>query len=87
MEGIQLIRGLLQPQDQIIGQQLDNVLIEGLILLVTAIWLDQHMLQTIFRAVLGIDDQIPEELVHVGLENITEIDRVIDLCEDQHEVL
>ena len=82
MEGIQLIGGLLQPQNQIIGQQLYNILIKRLILLVTAIRLYQHMLQTILRAVLGVDDQIPEELVHVWLEDIAEVDRVVDLGED-----
>ena len=35
---------------------------------------------------LGIFDQIFEELFHIGLEDIPEVDRVIDLGEYQHEI-
>lgn len=45
------------------------------------------MLQTVLWTVLGVDDQVPEELVHVRLENVPEVYRIVDLGEYQHEVL
>jgi hypothetical protein len=87
VEGIQLVRGTLQSQDEVIGQQFNDVLVEGLRLVVVgAVRLDQHELQAEICAILGVVDEIPEELIHVGLEDVPEVDRVVDLREDQHEV-
>jgi hypothetical protein len=45
------------------------------------------MLQTVLRTVLSVDDQVAEKLIHVRLENVPEVDWVVDLGENQHEIL
>ncbi len=45
------------------------------------------MLKTELRTVLRVYDQIPEKLVHIRLENIPEVDRIINLSKYKHEIL
>ena len=44
------------------------------------------MLEAVLGTVFGVDDKIAEEFVHVGFENVPEVDRVVDLGKDQHEI-
>ena len=87
MEGIQYIGGRLQPQNQIIDQKLNNVLIERLLPIIGSERLNEHKLQTILRTILGIFNQIPKKLFHVWLEYVSKVDGVINLCKNQHEIL
>ena len=45
------------------------------------------MLEAVLGTVFGVDDKIAEEFVHVGLENVPEVDWVVDLGKNQHEIL
>ena len=88
MERVQLVGGALQSEDEVVSQKLDDVLVERLSLVVVgAIGLNQHELQTEICAIFSIVYQISEKLVHVGLENIPEIDRIVNLRKNQHEIL
>ncbi len=45
------------------------------------------MLEAVLGTVFGVDDKIAEEFVHVGFENVSEVDWVVDLCKNQHKIL
>jgi len=82
VEGVQLVRSWLQSQNQVVCEELDNVLVERLVLLVAAVRFDENVLEAVLWAIFGIDYEIPEELVHVGFENVPEVHRVVDLREN-----
>jgi hypothetical protein len=88
VERVQLVGGAFQPQDEVVGKQLNDVLVEGLGgVVVGAVGFDEYELQTVICAVFGVVDEVAEELVHVGFEDVAEVDWVVDLGEDEHEVL
>lgn len=87
VEGVELVRGRLEPQNQVVSQKLHDILVKQLVLLIAAIRLDEDVLKTEFRAVFRVDDQVPKELAHVGLKDVSEVDRVVDLGKYKHEVL
>jgi hypothetical protein len=45
------------------------------------------VLEAVLGTVFGVDDKIAEEFVHVGFKNVPEVDWVVDLGENQHEIL
>jgi hypothetical protein len=88
MEGVQLVRGALQSEDEVVGQQLHDVLVERLSLVVVGtVGFNQHELQTEICTIFSIVYQISEKLVHVGLEDVPEIDGIVNLRKNQHEIL
>ena len=87
MKRIKLVSCGLKPQDQVVCEQLDDILVEGLVLRVAAVGLDEYVLKTVLRAVFGIDDQVLEKLIHIRLKDIPKVDRVINLSKYQHKVL
>lgn len=48
---------------------------------------NEDMLEAVIGTEFGVFDQVSEELLHVGLKDISEVDGVVDLGEDEHEVL
>jgi urease accessory protein UreF len=88
VKGIKLIRGALKSQYKVIGKQFNDILIEGLCrIIVRAVRFYKYELQTIICTILRIVDEIAKELIHVGFEDVSEVDWIVDLCENQHEVL
>jgi hypothetical protein len=49
------------------------------LIVVGAVWFNQNELQTIISAVLSVVDEVFEEVIHVWLENVPEVNWVINL--------
>ena len=56
-------------------------------MLIAAVGFDQDELEAVFGAVFGVVYQVLEELVHVGLEDVSEVDGVVNLGKNQHKIL
>ena len=86
MERIKLIRCALETKDKIVGKKFHYILIEGLRLLIRAIWLYKDKLKAKLGTIFGIVDKISEEFSHIRLENISEVYWIINLCKDEHKI-
>lgn len=78
-----MVRCALQPQNQIVCQQLYNVLVERLRgIVIGAVWFDEDKLQAEISAVLGVVYEVPEELIHIRLKDISEVYWIVNLCKN-----
>lgn len=55
-------------------------------IIIGAVGFNKDELKAVICTIFSVVNQVFEEVIHVRLENVSEVDRIIDLSKDEHEI-